>query len=95
MAHHRPSWPKAHGHGRAGLPFWVLELGSGLISSCNKEMTLDTKKLGGPGRLVPRQWDPEQTQTDMAGGGVPVLLLYTVVMTIIMTMSSCRISEVW
>lgn len=29
--------------GGQGFPFWVLELGSGLISNCNKEMTLDTK----------------------------------------------------
>lgn len=59
---HGPSWPKAHGRRRAGLPFRVLELGSGLISNCKKEMTLDTKKLGGPGRLAPRRRDPEQAQ---------------------------------
>lgn len=57
--------------GVQGFPFWVLELGSGLISRRNREMTLDTK-LGGPGRLGPKQWewDLEQTQTRTQTGTV-------------------------
>lgn len=106
MAQHGPSWlqgPRPW-EGRASL-FGCWSLGLVLLATATGRLTLDTKScwVGHAGSFPGKEGNGTRsrqrrrlpvTYLVFSGQWGAWLLLYTVVMTV-MTMFSCRISEVW